>query len=235
MSDVNAPADELRVIVRPLPKVVFFYLTWIASFAIALWPGELGGTAGLIWMAVFFFNTLVISFDFDEVRSVAFLLGGIATFFALLAFGWLGFVTSILEDLNPVMNRTFYWLMFGLFSLLYAFVWLRTRFDYWEFMPNEVRHRYGVFQKIKRYSTDSLRWDKSVPDMLERMLLASGRIVLTTPHETHPVIIEHVVRIGSVDDQIANILGVRRVVSTTLPSATTPPPPPPPAPNPPAA
>lgn len=211
----SAADDELRVIVRPLPKVVFFYLTWIASLVIGLWPAEPGPTAGLIWMAVFFFNTLVISFDFNEERSVILLLGGIATFAVLLALGLLGSVGGWLTSFEPVMNRTFYWLVFSAFSLLYAFVWVRTRFDYWEFMPNEVRHRYGVFQKIKRYSTDSLRWDKSVPDMLERVLLASGRIVLTTPHETHPVIIEHVVRIGTMDDRIANILGVRRVVSTS--------------------
>ncbi len=227
MSEENASMnDELRVIVRPLPKVVFFYLTWLVSLAIGLWPGELGPGAGLLWMSVFFFNTLVISFDFNEDRSALFILTGIAAVFGLLYFGALGVISAWFLGLDPIMNRNFYWLMFGLFSLLYIFVWIRSRFDYWEFLPNEVRHRYGVFQKIKRYSTDSLRWDKSVPDMLERILLASGRIVLTTPHERHPVIIEHVIRIGTVDDRIANILGVRRVVqagsnaSSKLPPAS---------------
>ena len=66
----------LRVIVRPLPKIVFFYLTWILSAVFGLWPATPDSTIGLIWMGAFFFNTLVISFDFNEERSLIMVLGG---------------------------------------------------------------------------------------------------------------------------------------------------------------
>jgi hypothetical protein len=205
-------ASALRIVVRPLPKVVFFYLTWIVSLVCALWPGEPGPALGLTWVGVFFFNALVISFDFNEERSVIFVLAGIVTALALLYFGVLGSVGGWITSLSPVMNSTFYWMTFVGFTAIFGFVWLNTRLDYWEFRPNEVVHRYGIFPKMKRYSTEDMRWDKDIPDMFERLLLGTGTIVLTTPHERHPVVLNHVMRIGAIDDRIADILGVKAVV-----------------------
>ncbi|RMH05489.1 MAG: hypothetical protein D6702_00180 [Planctomycetota bacterium] len=201
-----------------MPKVVFFYLTWIASLACALIAtvasdgGPPEGPLGLIWVGVFFFNLLVISFDFNEERSLIAVFGLIAAVLALLYFGVLGSVGTWLSSLRPAMDATFYWLVFAGFSLIYAVVWLNSRFDYWIFRPNEVIHRYGIFPKMKRFSTEDLRFDKEVPDVLERLLLGAGRLILTTPHEKHPVVIEHVLRIGRIDDEIAEILGVKAVV-----------------------
>jgi hypothetical protein len=210
--DATTIPDKLRVVVRPLPKVVFFYLTWIISAIIGMWPGDPGPTMGLIWMGVFFFNTLVISFDFNEERSLILVLGGLAAILGLLYFGVLGSVSQWFAGLTPEMDRTFYWMIFSGFSVVFFFVWLNTRFDYWEFRPNEVVHRHGIFPKMKRYSTEDMRWDKTIPDMLERLLLGTGTIILTTPHERHPVVLNHVARIGSIDDRIADILGVKAVV-----------------------
>lgn len=209
----SSTRDRLRVVVRPLPKVIFFYPIWVASGLFALWA-EPGALLGQIWMGLFFFNLLVIAADFNEERSLIMGLGGVATVLGLLYFDVLGSVSGWLAGLEPEMNRTFYALIFGGLTLIYAFVWLRSRVDYWTFRPNEVVHRYGIFPKMKRYSTEDLRWDKEVPDVLERLLAGSGRIILTTPHERHPVIIEHVVRIGKIDDQIADLLGVKAVVHT---------------------
>ena len=49
--------------------------------------------------------------------------------------------------------------------------------------------------------------------VLERLLASSGRLVMSTPQETHPIIIEHVLGISTKDDQISRLLGVRRVVT----------------------
>lgn len=207
--------DDLRVIVRPLPKVAFFYLTWIASLVcgmVASMQTEPSPGVGLAWMGVFFFNLLVISFDFNEERSLVVFFAAVAAAFAAFYFGILGAFTGWLGSLQPLMNSTFYFMVFTGFSLVFLAVWVRTRYDYWEFRPNEVVHRQGVFPKMKRFSTEDMRWDKSVPDLLERLLLGTGTIVLTTPHENHPIVLDHVMRIGKLDDQIANILGVKAVV-----------------------
>ncbi len=210
--DATEVTGQYRVVVRPLPKVVFFYLSGLVSILFGLWPGEPGSTMGLIWMGVFFFNTLVISFDFNEDRSLILVLGSLALMLGLLYLGVLGSVSHWFTELSPVMNKTFYRMMASGFLGVFFFVWLNTRFDYWEFRPNEVVHRYGIFPKMKRYSTEDMRWDKTIPDLLERLLLGTGSIILTTPHERHPIVLDHVARIGAIDDRIADILGVKAVV-----------------------
>lgn len=212
-----APAGAPRepaVVVRPMPKVVFFYLTWLASLVFGIIsaasktpPAHLG----TVWMCIFAFNLLVISFDFTEVVSIAVILGILVLILAGLYFHFLSFVGDFFRNLDIDMNSGFYFAVFGLFSLMYIFVFVRSRFEYWEFRNNEVLHRAGIFGEIKRYSTEDLRWFKEIPDVLERILLKSGRMVLTTPRETHPIVIEHVLGIEGADERIAELLGTKKV------------------------
>jgi hypothetical protein len=213
-------SHDLRVLVRPLPKVVFFYATWIVSLVCAVVVGFAGSVeetptwVGQLWVWTFFFNVLVISFDFSEERSLIAVLGVIASSVLLMYFNVLGPVSHWFGTLIPKMNSTFYWLVFTGFSIIYGLVWLNTRLDYWVIRPNEVIHRYGIFPKVRRYGTDDMRVDKTVPDMLEKLLLGTGQLVLTTPHESHPIVLNHVARIGSIDNRIADILGVKAVIHT---------------------
>ena len=212
-TSVPGRPGDLRVIVRPYPKVIFFWLTWLFSLVAALLvKGEGESThLGTIWMCVFAFNLLVISFDFTEVISLLVLALIAGLVFAGLYFDFLPFFGKFFRELDVYMNATYYWTMFGLFSIVYGFVFLRTRLDYWEFRHNEVIHRRGLFADLKRYSTEDLRWFKEIPDVLERLLCGSGRMILTTPREPHPIIIEHVLGIGSIDDKVADLLGTKRV------------------------
>ncbi len=211
------PADghveHLSVIVRPYPKVIFFWLTWLFSLVAAFLVKPEGQSEhlGTIWMCVFAFNLLVISFDFTEVISLLVLALIAGLIFAGLYFDFLPFFGKFFRELDVYMNDTFYWTVFGLFSIIYGFVFLRTRLDYWEFRHNEVIHRRGLFADLKRYSTEDLRWFKEIPDVLERILCGSGRMILTTPREPHPIIIEHVLGIGTIDDKVADLLGTKRV------------------------
>lgn len=212
------PSEMPRVIVRSYPKIVFFWLTWVASLVMAIIVGD--GTVqshphlGTIWLCIFAFNLLVISFDFNEVVSVMVLAVGVALVLSLVLLDWLGPVGDFFSQLRVYMNRSFYFTVFGLFTILYVFVFIKTRFDYWEFRYNEVIHRRGLFADIKRYSTEDLRWFKEIPDVMERLLAGSGRMILTTPRENHPIVIDHVLRIGSIDEQVADILGTKRVTIT---------------------
>ncbi len=211
----SAPERTLeRVIVRPYPKVIFFWLTWIVSLVAGIVAGSHGAGPehlGTVWMCVFAFNLLVISFDFNEVISIMVLaLLGVLVF-AGLYFDFLGVVGDFFRSLDLEMNAAFYFTMFGFFTLIYLVVFVKTRFDYWEFRHNEVIHRRGIFADIKRYSTEDLRWFKEIPDVLERILCGAGRMILTTPREPHPIVIEHVVGISRIDERVADILGVKRV------------------------
>ena len=208
----TGPHDS--VVVRPMPKVVFFYLTWLASLVfgiIASATQTIPIHLGTVWMCIFAFNLLVISFDFTEMVSITVIAVIMMVIFAGLYFEFLGFIGQFFRTLDVEMNAGFYFSVFGIFSIIYAAVFLRSRFEYWEFRHNEVLHRTGMFGEIKRYSTEDLRWFKEIPDVLERILLKSGRMVLTTPRETHPIVIEHVLGIEGADEKIAELLGTKRV------------------------
>ena len=208
------PEGEPRIVVRPLPKVIFFYLTWIASLVFGIvssTSSEVPRHLGTIWMLIFALNLVVISFDFSEMAGFAVFALILGLVFAGLYFGFLGFLGKFIGDLDVVMNPTFYYTMFGLFTAIYLVVFIRSRFEYWEFRSNEVLHRTGVFGQIKRYSTEDLRWFKEIPDVVERLLLGAGRMVLTTPSERSPIVIENVIGIGTVDDRITELLGTKNV------------------------
>ncbi|MCC6625592.1 MAG: hypothetical protein IT385_30420 [Deltaproteobacteria bacterium] len=205
----------LTVKIRSLPKVIFFYPVWIFSLVCALIAAAGEPPAawlGMAWMSLFILNLFVISFDFTEQRTVIVVLTVVVAILALVLLGALSDVTAFMTALRPQMNQTFYWMMFVTFSVIFLLAWLGSRLDYWQIEPNEIVHRYGFFRRMKRFSTESLRWDKLIPDVMERIMLGTGTIILTTPYEKHPIVIEHVMRIGSVDDQIARILGVKQVV-----------------------
>jgi hypothetical protein len=211
---VAARSRDARIVVRPMPKVVFFYMTWVASLVCGILVASLTPPpehVGTIWLAIFTLNLLVISFDFTELVSLTVGALLVAFLFAGLYFGWLTVVGRFLTDLSLVMNAAFYYAVFGVFTTIYALVWLRSRFEYWEFRHNEVLHRSGVFGEIKRYSTEDLKWFKEIPDVLERILLGSGRMVLTTPREPHPIVIEHVIGIERKDERIAALMGTKQV------------------------
>ena len=210
----SATAPETRVVVRPMPKVVFFYLTWLASLIFGIIEASTHPSPahlGTIWMGIFALNLLVISFDFTEVVSIAVVFLVLMVVFAGLYFDFLSFFGDFIRNLDVHMNGGFYFTVFGLFTVIYAIVAVKSRFEYWEFRNNEVLHRSGVFGEIKRYATQDMRWFKEIPDVLERILLRAGRMVLTTPQEAHPIVINHVINIESVDERIAELLGSQRV------------------------
>ncbi len=204
----NHVRDDISVVIRPLPKVVFFYMTWLTSLGCALGAEVLlPHQLGTIWCGVFIFNLIVVSFDFSEDRSlVVILLVGILGFI-LMHLGLLKTVEEWVVALKPEMNGHFYWAMFSSFSAIFVFVWLHTRVNYWEFKPHEIVHRHGLFGKVKRYRPELVRWDKAMPDLLERILLGTGTMILSTPQEAHPILLEHVMGIRRKDSRIAEILG----------------------------
>ena len=211
-SHSHAPHPD-RVVVRAYPKVIFFWMTWITSLVAGIVASNSDGAShlGTIWMCIFAFNLLVIAFDFSEVISLLLMAIIAVVVFAGLYFDFLPFIGDFFAKLELQMSHRFYFTMFGLFTVIYFFVFLKTRFEYWEFRHNEVIHRRGVFADIKRYSTEDLRWFKEIPDVLERILAGSGRMILTTPRESHPIVIQHVLGINRIDEQVADILGIKRV------------------------
>ena len=219
------PAHEsTTVIVRPYPKIVYLYLTWLASIICGVLQKDLdaGDTltqdlirksalVGRIWIFLFIFNILVISFEFTRIRSVAIVFAIIAFIFAGIEFGFLAAVGTFLRDVPILMNETFYYVVAVVFTVIYLIVFLTTRFNYWEFQPNEILHHHGFLGDVQRYPTRGLRMQKEITDVLEHILLRAGTLVLVPPGVDRPIVLENVINLNRVEDKIQRLLGTLKV------------------------
>ena len=109
MAEETAPAEaagsgekawhKLEVIVRPMPKIIFFYPLWIVSLICIFLPESMAEMAGQLWMGVFALNLLVISADFNEERSlIAVLVVTVAVVLTL----WLDALDPVLKSIGAV-------------------------------------------------------------------------------------------------------------------------------------
>ncbi|MHC4938931.1 MAG: hypothetical protein ACYTHK_08185 [Planctomycetota bacterium] len=221
MAEISAPPEvkpeSTHVIVRPYPKVVYFYLTWLASIICGIVQPEdlteLGRSLliGQIWFAIFTFNVLVISFEFSRIRSVAITFLILAFFLGASHFGFLEAVTSFLGNLGLVMNKAFYFAISALYTIIFLLVWINTRFNYWEIQPNEILHHHGFLGDVHRYPTRGLRMKKEITDVLEYILLRAGTLVLDPQGEERPIVLENVIGLNTVEDKIQRLLGTLKV------------------------
>ncbi len=229
-SPPNQPKPEsTSVIVRAYPKIVYLYLTWLASIVCGLLQpaaevitadgalrlsGEgasMAFTLGRVWMAIFIFNMLVIAFEFSRIRSVAIAFFIIAFIFAALHFEFLGSVGDFLGGLELMMNKVFYFTFAAVFTLIYLLVYINTRFSYWEIQPNEILHHHGFLGDVNRYPTRGLRMKKEISDVMEAILLRAGTLVLNPEGVDRPILLENVINISRVAEKIQRLLGTLKV------------------------
>lgn len=220
----STPRERSIVIVRPYPKIVYLYLTWLASIVCGiLQPALTGGQeltteivaqsglVGRIWLVIFVFNILVISFEFSRIRSVAIVFFLLAFVFAGIQFGFLAAVGEFLRSLPLLMNEAFYFVIAGIFTIIYLLVFINTRFNYWEFQPNEILHHHGFLGDVHRYPTRGLRMQKEITDVMEYVLLRAGTLVLAPPGMERPIVLENVINLNKVEDKIQRLLGTLKV------------------------
>jgi len=232
-SDPKLTTDEpTNVIVRAYPKVVYLYLTWLASLVCGLIqpsgavqvqgegalegalftvPTEPTATIARIWLAIFVFNILVISFEFSRIRSVAIAFLAVAVVFAGAHYGFLDAVLGFLGGLEIYLNKIFYFTVAAVFSIIYLLVFINTRFSYWEIQPNEILHHHGFLGDVHRYPTRGLRMKKEITDVLEYTLLRAGTLVLDPHGEERPIVLDNVINLPKVEDKIQRLLGTLKV------------------------
>jgi hypothetical protein len=175
----------------------------------------------VLFLGVFGFNLLVMAIDFPRFTIVAgILLGLFAVFFIL----WIGayfdvdlmrWVRNLMASIYAVANSEFYGLtslmLVGIFAVIYA-----TRYlDYWEILPNEILHHHGPLSDLERYPTTNLKFDKEIPDVLEHLLLGSGRLVLHVAEERKAIVLENVLFINVVEQSLKGLMSRMEVRLTT--------------------
>lgn len=217
-----------KIILRPYPKIVFLWPTFLVALGVALWLSFSVGPDGLdknntshympsvIFLIVFAVNLVVISFDFPRTTSLTlfFLLAALICG-ALLLFtykpDWVAPLKGFFTLIRPTASALFYWMITIMLSIIYIIVMISVRFDYWEVRPNELLHHHGVLSNLERFSAPNLRIEKEINDVFEYMLLRSGRLILSPRDVQRPIVLDNVLFISKKEEAITRMLSALQV------------------------
>lgn len=216
-----------RILLVPFPKFIFMYPTLIvaAIATVVMWLGghdQVGPEDKIpvlmtgIFLAVLMANLFVIVFDFPRATSLTlvFLVATVVmgTWLLLLWRPDLApAIGDLLKGIRPAANTTFFFCMTIAMSLMYAAVFISTRFNYWELSNNELLHHHGMLSDLKRYPAPNLRVDKEINDVFEYMLLGSGRLILHPSTEKRSIVLDNVLFVSSKEKQMTKMLGAIKV------------------------
>jgi hypothetical protein len=216
------PIEE-RVILVPLPKIVFLWPTLVVSILAGVYMSfkhEVNAEGPIIAAVAFLtmlaLNLIVLSFDFPRTTSltvffiaVALVLGGALTFvYYPTVLPW--FSDQLLK-IRPMANATFYFVFATMMLLIYAGVAVTVRFDYWEVRGNELLHHHGFLSDLERFPAPALKIDKEIKDIFEFLLLGSGRLILHPSNEPRAIVLENIAWITRKEKAITNLLGTLQV------------------------
>ncbi len=218
VSETATPPEPIRsVIIRPWPKVVFFYpificatLLWILSLVssgdgASAWQGNL-------FMLVFFLNLLVFAFDFSRIKSLTLLILVVAVVMAVLwantKWSVVGFLNDMVDTIDIQMNPWFYGSISAIFAFVLLLVLINTRFNYYEINHREILHHHGYLGDITRLPTQGLHLTKEIYDLVEYLLLRSGRLIFYPQGTRNAVVIDNVINVNRVEEHIKDLLSV---------------------------
>lgn len=210
------------------PKLIFYVPLMLAAVVCALgstiWPDR-AGLWGTLFIIVFLINTVIMAFDFPRITSLylvfsllALLLGGFLVNQHIYTF-WPG-LADIVSRINPVANNHFYWLIGGIFGVVFLIVWVvEARFNYWLVYPNEIVHRHGVLGNVDRFPAPGLNMRKEITDVFEHAILRSGRLIIQ-PAEGPTIVLDTVMNVDQKQRDIQMMLDALAV--ETMPGSVKP-------------
>ncbi len=220
---VGRPAgtEQKPVKIWSWPKIVFLYPTFLAAVVAGvgstLWND--GATFwGVLFLLVFFVNSLVLAFDFPRTTSLNLLLAIVVIVLGAILinqrFVFLPFLRDLTDGIAPRANAQFYLLFAGSLALVYLIVLIIDyRFDYWLVQPNELIHRRGLLGNVSRYPAPGLELQKEITDVFEYFLFGSGRLIIQ-PTKGPTVVLENVFRINHKEREIRGLLDALNVEIT---------------------
>jgi hypothetical protein len=181
---------------------------------------------GVIFLAVFALNLLIIAIDFPRFTILLLILGvfGFGFFFLWLNvyYNLVPPLVNALEAIYVVANAGFYFMLSFIMTTILAIVWVTRYLDYWEILPNEILHNHGPFSDLERYPTMNLKFDKEIPDILEYMILRSGRLVLHVGNERKSIVLDNVLWIDRKEDRLKKLMSRLEVRITSDQEASEP-------------
>ncbi len=217
--DAGRRRHDHSLIIRPWPKVVFLYPTFAATtifWLISLLSGS-GGTTGVtalgnLFMLVFGLNLLVFSFEFSRIKTITIVVGIIAVVLGIgwanTQWGWFEGIKGLFAAVDIRMNTQFYGWVSGILAGIMALVVVNSRFNYFEINHTELLHHHGYLGDITRIPTAGLVVQKEIYDLLEYLLLRSGRLILYAQGKREAIVIDNVLNVNKVEDCIKDLLSV---------------------------
>ncbi len=175
----------------------------------------------MLFLGMFAFNLLVMALDFPRFTLVAWILAGLLFLFVAL---WIGSyfefdlmrpIHAIFSSIYAVANRGFYLMVFVTLMIVFAIIYVTRWLDYWEVLPNEILHHHGPLSDLERYPTMNLKFDKEIPDVLEWMMLGSGRLVLHVPNVSKALVLDNVLFITAKEAALKKVMSRLDVRVTT--------------------
>jgi hypothetical protein len=176
-----------RVTVRTHSPVIYYYPSIIAAFYFAVMTpaGEMGSAD--LFLSIFFFNTMVVLFDFSSYRSA----------FITVALGLVGMLLNHYEMLSSVFtflkgvdmkmnNEAFYG--FGIFmSVLWVGDYIWAHLNRWVFSANEVKHVRFLDSEFSMPGR-GLAIRRKIVDVFEYLLgFGAGTILIRVGRRTIPL------------------------------------------------
>ena len=218
----SAPASPTSLVIRPWPKVVFLYPTFIAAtvFWLISMFSESGGTLGVttlgnVFMVVFAANLLVFSFDFSRIKSITIAFAVVAVIlgvgWANTQWGWFAGIKDTFTKIDIRMNTQFYGFVSGFLAFVLMLVFINTRFNYYEINHRELLHHHGYLGDVTRIPTAGLLVHKEIYDLVEFLLLRSGRLIFYPQSKREALVIDNVMNVNKVEEHIKDLLSVMAV------------------------
>lgn len=223
-----------RVVLFQYPKVVFMIPSLITSLLCGIAMSILGidlnipdkvqagggdfspfltsqNLVGVVFLTVLAINLVAMAVDFPRYSALALVFGGstLGLIFLIVndKYGLIDPLKRIVSEVYIVANATFYFLFATVLLVIYLVVFVTRWMDYWEIRANEILHNHGPLSDQIRYPTFGLKFDKEIPDILEYLLLGSGRLVFKIPNENRSIVLENVLWINRKEKQLQEILG----------------------------
>jgi hypothetical protein len=218
---IEQQTEIQEVTVREYPKTVLFYPMLFVSLILALTsflipifvvdPGlqiSLLYTITFIWFVMFFFNLLVVTFEFGKSIIVALaLIVVIVVLVVALVFTLYGYLFVINpSSLQLSMNVQSYLAFFFVFLFVIFLSWIKTRMYYFRITPNEIIYKKGIMGDVERYGTSSVTVHKEIPDLFEFLLMRSGRLTIAIPGRKTVIMLDNIPNINSVEKKILHLL-----------------------------
>ncbi|MFX0135092.1 MAG: hypothetical protein ACFFDN_15730 [Candidatus Hodarchaeota archaeon] len=233
--------DIDEVVLRTYPKIIFFWPTALASAILGLLAQfiplmnvpstdllyhlmvangmtvDLRIILGMIWLANFTGNLFIVSFDYNSAKVVAIVLAVVVGVLAvILVRAYIpdvgkGLPKFSINDFPLTMSWAFYYSIAGLFGIVFAFIWIEKRWDYYKITSQDIVHKSGIFGDLERFPAPNIHIYKRISDVFEYLLLKSGELTIIPAQRTSVIHLPNVLNINQKEKYIHEVLGTLEV------------------------